>query len=96
MNVVCRYTEYRIKCRGLNLRGKKSAPQGIHIRTSTASYCSNSSSTWDMTYLHGLHGQGDAKDNSGEDVEDAGKDERRAQVDVPLGREGDHQGKQGA
>lgn len=49
-----------------------------------------------MTYLHGLHGQGDAKDNSGEDVEDARKDERRAQVDVPLGREGDHQGKQGA
>lgn len=48
------------------------------------------------TYLHRLHRQGYAKDNAGEHIENAGKDKRRAQVDVPLGGEGDHQGKQRA
>jgi hypothetical protein len=48
------------------------------------------------TYLHRLHRQGYAKDNAGKHIEDAGKDKRRPEINVPLGGEGDHQGEQRA
>jgi len=48
------------------------------------------------SHLHGLHGQGDAKDGARNNVEEPGEDEGRRQVDGALQREGDHERQQGA